>query len=135
MHFTHGLVALEPLAAMQHRYIFSPTRASRMTGLPKGQADRASWDARRLPQIRQEMKMASLTFSNALLPLAGTDKSDLAETTKQGFFSRLMDAMIESRRRSAEREINRLELVYGFKLRGDDALSLKVENADLPFGK
>lgn len=79
--------------------------------------------------------MASLTFSNALLPLAGTDKSELAETTKQSFFARFMDAMIESRRRAAEREISRLELVYGFKLRGEDTLSLKVGTSDLPFGK
>lgn len=79
--------------------------------------------------------MASLTFSNALLPLAGTDKSESAETTKPGFFSRLLDAMIESRRRSAEREIARLELVYGFKIRDNDTLSLKVGANDLPFGK
>ena len=79
--------------------------------------------------------MASLTFSNALLPLAGTDQSELAETGKQGFFARLMDAMIESRRRSAEREIARLELSYGFRLRDTDPLSLKVETSDLPFGK
>ena len=79
--------------------------------------------------------MASLTFSNALLPLAGTDKSELAETAKPGFFARFMDAMIESRRRSAEREIARLELVYGIKLRDDDALSEKVGTSDLPFGK
>ncbi len=79
--------------------------------------------------------MASLTFSNALLPLAGTDKSEAVEATKRGFFARLMDAMIESRRRSAEREIARFELVYGFKLRDQDNLTLKVDPRELPFAK
>lgn len=78
--------------------------------------------------------MASVTFSNALLPLAGTDKAEASEVAKRGFFGRLLDAMIESRRRAAEREISRLEIVYGFKIRDNDALSLKVEPKDLPFG-
>lgn len=79
--------------------------------------------------------MASLTFSNALLPLAGTDKTDAAEATKRGFFARLMDAMVESRYRAAQREIARLEFAYGVKLREEESLSLKVDTADLPFGK
>lgn len=79
--------------------------------------------------------MASLTFSNALLPLAGTDKTESAESTKRGFFGRLLDAMVESRYRAAQREIARYELAYGLKLREDDNLSLKVKTADLPFGK
>jgi len=79
--------------------------------------------------------MASLTFSNALLPLAGTDKTDAAETNTRGFFGRLMDAMVESRYRAAQREIARYELAYGLKLREDDSLSLKVKTADLPFGQ
>lgn len=79
--------------------------------------------------------MASLTFSNALLPLAGTDKTESAEATKRGFFARLMDAMVESRYRAAQREIARLEFAYGVKLREEESLSLKVDTADLPFGK
>lgn len=79
--------------------------------------------------------MASLTFSNALLPLAGTDKTESAGSTKRGFFGRLMDAMVESRYRAAKREIARYELAYGLKLSEDDSLSLKVKTADLPFGK
>lgn len=79
--------------------------------------------------------MASLTFSNALLPLAGTDKTESAVPTKRGFFARLLDAMIESRYRAAQREIARYELAYGLKLGEDDSLSLKVKTADLPFGK
>lgn len=79
--------------------------------------------------------MASMTFSNALLPLAGTDKSVAAETTSPGFFARFMDAMIESRRRSAEREIARLEIVYGFKLRDVGSLSETPDTAELPFAR
>lgn len=79
--------------------------------------------------------MASMTFSNALLPLGGTDKAEASETIKRGFFGRVLDAMIESRRLAAEREITRLEMVYGFKIRNNEALSLKVETKDLPFGQ
>lgn len=79
--------------------------------------------------------MATLTFSNALLPLAGTDKSEQAEARTSGILARLGNALIESRRRSAEREIARLELVYGLKLRDGNSLSLKADRADLPFGK
>jgi hypothetical protein len=79
--------------------------------------------------------MASMTFSNALLPLAGTDKAETVEASKTGFFSRFLAAMIVSRQRAAEREIARLEMVYGFKIRDNDALSLKVDTAELPFGK
>lgn len=79
--------------------------------------------------------MATMTYSNALLPLAGTDKAESHEAPKAGFFTRLLAAMIESRRRSAEREIARLEMVYGFKIRDNDTLSAKVDTADLPFNR
>ncbi len=79
--------------------------------------------------------MASMTFSNALLPLAGTDKSEAADAARPGFFARLLEAMMESRRRQASREIARLELVYGFKLRNQDTSSTKVEPSELPFSR
>lgn len=79
--------------------------------------------------------MASMTFSNALLPLAGTDRVVTAENTTPGFFARFMDAMIESRRRTAEREIARLEIVYGFKLRDVGNHSDKPDTAELPFAR
>ncbi len=75
--------------------------------------------------------MATLTFSNALLPLAGTDKAEKVEAAKPGLFARALNALIESRRRSAEREIARLEMIYGLNFRGNAA---KDESRDLPFG-
>jgi hypothetical protein len=83
----------------------------------------------------QEMKMATLTFSNALLPLAGTDKAETTEATSPGFFNRAFKALVASRQRSAEREIARIEMMYGFSLTGKDELSLKVDSSELPFGK
>jgi hypothetical protein len=77
--------------------------------------------------------MASLTFSNALLPLGGTDTAEKVEANSRGFFGRLMDAMVASRRRAAEREIARLELVYGFKLRPDTQTDAELATKDLPF--
>jgi hypothetical protein len=75
--------------------------------------------------------MASLTYSNALLPLAGTDGKEAVEQTRPGFFTRLVEAIVESRRRQAEREIARLELIYGFKLRPDATTGEATR--DLPF--
>lgn len=77
--------------------------------------------------------MASLTFSNALLPLAGTDKAEKVEAAKPGFFARALDALVASRQRSAEREIARLEMIYGLNFRGEEPAA-KHETADLPFG-
>lgn len=77
--------------------------------------------------------MATLTFSNALLPLAGTDKAEKVEAAKPGFLVRAYNALIESRRRSAEREIARLEMIYGLNFRGEETAA-KRETADLPFG-
>ncbi len=87
--------------------------------------------------------MASLTFSNALLPLGGTDTAETMEAAAvkaqsqgipaQGFLARLTAAMVKSRRRAAEREISRLELVYGFKLRPDHESEADLAKGDLPF--
>lgn len=82
--------------------------------------------------------MASLTFSNALLPLGGTDTAETMEAAAvkaqpQGFLARLTDAMVKSRRRAAEREISRLELVYGFKLRPDHESEAELAKDELPF--
>jgi hypothetical protein len=79
--------------------------------------------------------MASLTFSHALLPLAGLDTAEPAESARPGFFARFVEALVESRRRAAEREIARLELSYGLRQGALDLPSLKVEPADLPFGR
>lgn len=77
--------------------------------------------------------MATLTFSNALLPLAGLDTAEKNDAAKPGFFTRALHALVESRRRSAEREIARLEMIYGLNFRGGEAAA-KRETADLPFG-
>ena len=79
--------------------------------------------------------MASLTFSNALLPLAGTDKVEAVEPAKTGFFARFFEALTESRRQSAERELKRLGLAYGLDVPAAGVPSLKVKPADLPFGE
>lgn len=77
--------------------------------------------------------MASLTFSNALLPLGGTDTAEKVEATSNGFFGRLYDAMVASRRRAAEREIARLEMVYGFRIRPETETDAELATKDLPF--
>jgi len=85
--------------------------------------------------------MATMTYSNALLPLAGIDKTEshealkAAPAAKPGFFARLLAAMIESRRRSAAREIARMEVIYGHRIRtaeGKAALE-SFSAGDLPF--
>lgn len=78
--------------------------------------------------------MASLTFSNALLPLAGTDTTESAEPAKTGFFARFMDALIESRFRAAEREIARHERAYNLRSLPTEIGAVDVKQADLPFG-
>lgn len=78
--------------------------------------------------------MASLTFSNALLPLAGTDKTESAEPAKAGFFARFMDALIESRFRAAEREIARHERTYHLRSLPTEVAAVDVKHGDLPFG-
>lgn len=77
--------------------------------------------------------MASLTFSNALLPLGGTDTTEQVEAKSRGFFGRLMDAMVASRRRAAQREIARLELIYGYRLRPETETDAELATKDLPF--
>ena len=77
--------------------------------------------------------MASVTFSNALLPLGGTDTAETVDVETRGILGRLFDAMVASRRRAAEREISRLELVYGFKLRPDTQTDAELATKELPF--
>ena len=86
----------------------------------------------RLPRMMMEMTMNSTTFSNALLPLAGTDMRSAAEVRKPGFLTRLFAAMVESRQKQADREIARIEAAYGFSLRGDSA-SPDLGRTELPF--
>lgn len=74
--------------------------------------------------------MASVTFSNALLPLAGTEPVESKAAEPRGFFARLGAAMIESRRRAAERELARVRFIYGID-QNDDT---KAARGDLPFG-
>ncbi|MCA0399529.1 MAG: hypothetical protein LCH38_01795 [Proteobacteria bacterium] len=74
--------------------------------------------------------MAALTFSDALLPLAGTDTTQAAAPRKAGIAARFMAAVMESRRRNAEREIARIEAAYGIQIRERVAQSLA---RDLPF--
>lgn len=73
--------------------------------------------------------MASATFSNALLPLAGTDAAATREAKKPGFWARFYARLIEARMRAAEREIARHVRVKEFRRIGD----INVAKRDLPF--
>ena len=77
--------------------------------------------------------MNTTTFSNALLPLAGTDGAIQSETANPSFFSRVLAALVKSREAQANREIARLEAAYGFRLRFDSEDLNKVSRQDLPF--
>lgn len=73
--------------------------------------------------------MNTMTYHDALLPLAGTDAPAKA---KRGFFQRVIDAIAASNAAKAERELRRLEAVYGISLRHDHHAK-GVITADLPF--
>lgn len=73
--------------------------------------------------------MATATFADALLPLAGTNEVIRADAPKAGLFTRIVEALAASRRRRAEREIARVEAAYGISLRGD----ARDTADDLPF--
>lgn len=73
--------------------------------------------------------MAVMTYSSALLPLPEAVPSKEPAASRPGFFARLIEAMMESRFRAAEREIARHRaLVSG------SVATLKVDPKDLPFG-
>lgn len=77
--------------------------------------------------------MNTTTFSDALLPLSGTVPAKSEMAVKPTFWTRLMAALMESRRRQAYREIARLELIYGFKLTDDGVQDTRIARAELPF--
>lgn len=58
--------------------------------------------------------MTTTTFSNALLPLAGTDTAIADETPrKPSFFDRVITALQKSREAQARREIARVQAMLG----------------------
>lgn len=72
--------------------------------------------------------MAVMTYSSALLPLPEAVPSKEPAAARPSFFTRLLNAMMESRFRTAEREIARHRaLVSG------GVATLKVDPQDLPF--
>jgi len=73
--------------------------------------------------------MSTITYSDALLPLAGLETAARPKTGPS-LLSRLYAAMIASRTAQAEREIARLRHVYGLDLEGK---ALPVSRSDLPF--
>lgn len=72
--------------------------------------------------------MAVMTFSNALagFPEVTPVKSLVAE--RPGFFTRVLNAMMESRYRAAEREIARYRALVA-----EPVAAVKVDTNDLPF--
>ena len=79
--------------------------------------------------------MNTTTYSDALLPLAG-EKSQVAAKTapaKRGFFGRIIDAIAASNQAKAEREIRRIEAIYGHSLREFAGNRSTKAVRDLPF--
>lgn len=72
--------------------------------------------------------MASLTFSGALLPLPEVVPASSAAPQGPGFFTRFFNAMMESRARSAARELARHRA-----LMAPSVATLFCEQSDLPF--
>lgn len=73
--------------------------------------------------------MNTTTYSDALLPLAGTDG---AAQPKRNLFLRFIDAIAASNAAKAERELRRIEAAYGISLREAHQKAGFV-SADLPF--
>ena len=74
--------------------------------------------------------MTTTTFSNALLPLAGTDIAPAKDApVKRSFFTRFFEAMHKSREAQARREIARVEAMLGFTIAEREGLS----RGELPF--
>ncbi|MCU0820764.1 MAG: hypothetical protein MUF11_15960 [Beijerinckiaceae bacterium] len=79
--------------------------------------------------------MNTTTYSDALLPLAG-EKSQVGARTapaKRGFFRRIVDAITASNQAKAEREIRRIEALYGHSLRDFVGNRPAKVVRDLPF--
>lgn len=74
--------------------------------------------------------MNTTTFTDALLPLAGTEAP---AKPKRNIFLRVVDAISASNAAKAERELRRLETVYGISLRQDAHPKSGVITAELPF--
>jgi hypothetical protein len=73
--------------------------------------------------------MNTTVYSEALLPLAGTEGSTLP---KRNLFLRLIDAIAASNAAKAERELRRIEAAYGISLREAHQKAGFI-SADLPF--
>jgi hypothetical protein len=73
--------------------------------------------------------MNTTTYSEALLPLAGTEG---AAAPKRNFFLRFIDAIAASNAAKAERELRRIEAAYGISLREAHQKAGFI-SADLPF--
>lgn len=73
--------------------------------------------------------MNTTTYSDALLPLAGTDG---ATQPKRNLFLRIVDAIAASNAAKAERELRRIEAAYGISLH-DAHQKAGFIPADLPF--
>lgn len=73
--------------------------------------------------------MNTMTYSDALMPLAGTESG---KEPKRGLFLRIVDAIAASNAAKAERELRRIEAAYGISLR-DAHEKAGFISADLPF--
>lgn len=74
--------------------------------------------------------MNTTTYSDALLPLAGEQSQ--AKPAKRGFFTRIVEAIAASNQAKAEREIRRIEAIYGFSVREFGDRPAKADR-NLPF--
>jgi hypothetical protein len=76
--------------------------------------------------------MNSTVYSDALLPLAGEQSQ--AKPARRGILHRILDAISASNQAKAEREIRRLEAVYGRSLREIEFGTRPAKiSRDLPF--
>jgi hypothetical protein len=74
--------------------------------------------------------MNTTIYNDALLPLAGEQKAPA--TKRPSLFKRIGQALIASRVAQAERELRRVEAVYGINVR-DIYKTPSVSKAGLPF--
>jgi hypothetical protein len=74
--------------------------------------------------------MNTTHLDDALLPLAGEKTAAVAK--KPSLFKRISDALIASRMAQAERELRRVEAIYGINVR-DIYSSASNSKSDLPF--
>lgn len=77
--------------------------------------------------------MTTVTYSNALLPLAGTDTAIVPSQVpvRRSFFTRVIEALQRSREAQAKREIARVQAMLGFT----DADREAIARGELPFQK